>query len=188
MVILKLLGSKMEYNKKEQLLDKVSGLKYMNPSEQGLYHNKALDTACVHIKEFFDSEFVPEVPQYVADWYEDNKGNLDYNLWNFIMDLDEQEPSEFINWFNRSNEAFKTIVNMKQFGYKLKKEKKYSVNIKGVVTNTKSLKHNTNLDKWYMGRLDEFEGVKTYHTKEELISGGFSGVFNNPMFEVKEVE
>ena len=77
---------------------------------------------------------------------------------------------------------------MHQFGYKVKTEKRYSVKIKGVVTNSKSLKHNTNLDKWYMGRLDEFEDVKTYHTKEELISGGFSGVFNNPMFEVKEVE
>lgn len=188
MVILKLLGSKMEYNKKEQLLDKVSGLKYMNPSGQGFYHNKALDTACVHIKEFFDSEFVPEVPQYVIDWYEENKHNLDYNLWNFIMDWDEQEPSEFINWFNRSKEAFKTIVNMKQFGYKLKEEKKYSVKIKGVVTNSSTLKYNTELGKWYMGRFNEFEGVVDYHTKEELEKGGFGDVFENPLFEVKEVK
>lgn len=36
-----------------------------------------------------------EAPQCVADWYEENKDNLDYNLWNFIMDWDEQEPSEF---------------------------------------------------------------------------------------------
>lgn len=74
----------MEYNKKEQLLDKVSGLKYMNPSGQGFYHNKALDTACVHIKEFFDSEFVPEVPQYVANWYEINKFDLEFNIWSYI--------------------------------------------------------------------------------------------------------
>lgn len=178
----------MEYNKKEQLLDKVSGLKYMNPSGQGFYHNKALDTACVHIKEFFDSEFVPEVPQYVIDWYEENKDNLDYNLWNFIMDWDEQEPSEFINWFNRSNEAFKTIVNMKQFGYKIKEEKKYLVKLKGVIDGTKVLKHNMNDDSWYLGISFESKDLKDIHTKEELEAGGFSEVFENPLFEVKEVE
>ena len=129
MVILKLLGSKMEYNKKEQLLDKVSGLKYMNPSGQGFYHNKALDTACVHIKEFFDSELVPEVPQYVIDWYEENKVNLDYNLWNYIMDWEDTEEDSFKRWVNNSKDAFQTIINMHQFGYKNKEEKKYLVKL-----------------------------------------------------------
>lgn len=62
------------------------------------------------------------------------------------------------------------------------------MNIKGVVTNSSTLKHNTELGKWYMGRLDEFEGVVAYHTREELVKGGFGGVFDNPMFEVVEVE
>ena len=60
--------------------------------------------------------------------------------------------------------------------------------IKGVVTNSSTLKHNTELDKWYMGRLDEFEGVVAYHTREELEKGGFGDVFENPLFEVKEVK
>lgn len=179
---------KMDYNKKEQLLDKVSGLKYMNPSGQGFYHNKALDTACVHIKEFFDSEFVPEVPQYVIDWYEENKHSLDYNLWNFIMDWDEQEPSEFINWFNRSNEAFKTIVNMKQFGYKLREEKKYSVKMVGLSNNLSYLNYDSINGEWYFNDADNGHAVGTYHTKKQLEDAGFSNVFDNPMFEVKEVE
>lgn len=119
----------MEYNKKEQLLDKVSGLKYMNPSGQRLYHNKALDTACVHIKEFFDGELVPEVPQYVVDWYEENKDNLDYNLWNYIMDWEDTEEDSFKRWVNNSEDAFQTIINMHQFGYKIKNEKKYLVKL-----------------------------------------------------------
>lgn len=119
----------MKYNKKEQLLDKVSGLKYINPSEQGSYHNKALDTACVHIKEFFDGELVPEVPQYVADWYEENKDNLDYNLWNYIMDWEDTEEDSFKRWVNNSKNAFQTIINMHQFGYKIKEEKKYLVKL-----------------------------------------------------------
>ena len=178
----------MDYNKKEQLLDKVSGLKYMNPSGQGFYHNKALDTACVHIKEFFDGELVPEVPQCVIDWYEDNKCNLDYNLWNYIMDWDEQEPSDFHNWFNASNQAFKTIVNMEQFGYKVKKEKKYIVRVKGVTNDTCVLKFYKDTGRWVMGTTAFFSRARVYHTKYELETGGFSGVFDNPVFEVKEVE
>ena len=133
------------------------------------------------------------VPQFVADWYKENKDDFETNLFR-TGDLipscyEEGELSDFEEWLvDEHTKPFQTLVNMHQFGYKVKTEKRYSVKIKGVVTNSKSLKHNTNLDKWYMGRLDEFEDVKTYHTKEELISGGFSGVFNNPMFEVKEVE
>ena len=134
-----------------------------------------------------------QVPQFVADWYEANKDDFETNLFRTV-DLipscyEEGELSDFEEWLvDEHTKPFQTLVNMHQFGYKVKTEKRYSVKIKGVVTNSKSLKHNTNLDKWYMGRLDEFEDVKAYHTKEELISGGFSGVFNNPMFEVKEVE
>lgn len=119
----------MEYNKKEQLLDKVSGLKYMNPSGQGFYHNKALDTACVHIKEFFDSEFVPEVPQYVANWYEEHKGNLDYSLWSYLVDWEYTEEDNFKRWVNNSKEAFQTIINMHQFGYKVEKVDLYRVKL-----------------------------------------------------------
>ena len=133
------------------------------------------------------------VPQFVVDWYKENKDDFETNLFRTV-DLipscyEEGELSDFEEWLvDEHTKPFQTLVNMHQFGYKVKTEKRYSVKIKGVVTNSKSLKHNTNLDKWYMGRFDEFEDVKTYHTKEELISGGFSGVFNNPMFEVKEVE
>ena len=178
----------MKYNLKEQLFDKIGGLEFVNPDEYGAKYNKGVREAKAIVVSFFNKELVPEVPAYVADWYEDNKGNFDYNLWNFIMDWEEQEPSEFINWFNRSKEAFQTIINMHQFGYILKEEKKYSVKIKGVVTNSSTLKHNTELDKWYMGRLDEFEGVVAYHTREELEKGGFGDVFENPLFEVKEVK
>lgn len=178
----------MEYNKKEQLLDKVSGLKYINPSEQGFYHNKALDTACVHIKEFFDSEFVPEVPQYVADWYEDNKGNLDYNLWNYIMDWEYTKEDNFKKWLKNSKEAFQTIINMHQFGYKIKKEKKYKVKFKNVQKGSESFKFDTIIGKWYFGFNQESSTTRLYHTKEELIEAGFEEVFDSSLFEVEEAK
>lgn len=180
----------MEYNKKEQLLDKVSGLKYMNPSGQGgFYHNKALDTACVHIKEFFDSEFVPEVPQYVANWYEINKFDLEFNIWSYIFNWKDQSDSSFKTWMGyTNNKPIQTLMNMKQFGYKVKEAKKYHVRMKGVSDNSCVLKFYEDTDRWIMGTTTHFSDARLYHTKDELDAGGFSGVFDNPVFEVKEVE
>lgn len=178
----------MKYNKKEELFDKINGLKVIGATLKESWFNKGVIESFERTERFFNRELVPEVPQYVADWYESNKKNLDYNLWNYIIDWEDTEEDSFKRWVNNSKDAFQTIINMHQFGYKIKEEKRYSVKIKGVVTNSKSLKHNTNLDKWYMGRLDEFEDVKAYHTKEELIRGGFEWVFSCEGVEVEEVQ
>lgn len=119
----------MKYNLKEQLFDKIRGLEFVNPDEYGAKYNKGVREAKARVDSFFNKELEPEVPQYVADWYEENKVDLDYNLWNYIMDWEDQEDDVFKNWFNNSKEAFQTIINMHQFGYKIKKEKKYLVKL-----------------------------------------------------------
>lgn len=176
----------MKYNKKEQLFDEINGLMINNTCSKENWINKGISEVFKRTENFFNKELVPEVPQYVVDWYEENKDNLDYNLWNYIMEWEDTEEDSFKRWVNNSKDAFQTIINMHQFGYKIKEEKKYSVKIKGVVTNSSTLKHNTELGKWYMGRLDEFEGVVAYHTKEELEKGGFGDVFDSSLFEVEE--
>lgn len=119
----------MEYNKKEELFDKITGLKNVRQGVPENWYNKGVDDSFKYIKNFFNKVFVPEVPQYVADWYESNKKNLDYNLWNYVYDWEDQEDSEFQSWFNNSKEAYQTIINMHQFGYKIKNEKKYLVKL-----------------------------------------------------------
>lgn len=64
----------------------------------------------------------PVVPQFVADWYEKNKNNLDYNIWNYVYEWENQEEDEFRNWFNHSSEAFQTLINMHQFGYEIEEK------------------------------------------------------------------
>lgn len=129
-----------------------------------------------------------EVHQYVADWYENNKDNLDYNLWNYIIDWDQHEPCEFIKWFNRSSEAFQTIVNMHQFGYKVKEKKKYTVKMAGLCNNLSYLNYDSIDNEWYFNDANNGLTVRTYHTKKQLEEGGFGEVFGNPAFEVTEVE
>jgi hypothetical protein len=177
----------MEYNKKEQLFDKINGLMINNPCLKEKWINKAISEVFKRTEDFFNKELVPEVPQYVADWYEENKVNLDYNLWNYIIDWEDTEEDNFKRWLNNSKDAFQTIINMHQFGYKVKGEKKYKVKFKNVVKDSSCLKYGV-VGKWYFGFNQESSTVRLYHTKEELEAGGFGGVFDNPMFEVVEVE
>lgn len=176
-------------NKKEQLLDKVDELRYLESGEHTFWYNKAVFSACKCIEEFFNDELVPEVPQYVADWYEEHKDNLEYDIWEYIFHWGKQQNSEFYEWMNHANNnPFQTLANMNQFGYKIKKEKQYIVELKGVANGTKALKYNKHSGTWYMGTVHESTDLRLYHTKESLDSFGFSNVFDNPMFEVKEVQ
>lgn len=128
------------------------------------------------------------VKQFVADWYEENKHDIEYNLWNYIMDWDEIEDDEFKNWFNNSKESFQTIINMHQFGYTIDKEKRYLVKMKGVTDQTRTLKHNIDIETWYFGNPNNYEDVNAHHTRKELEEAGFGWIFSCEGVEVEEVE
>lgn len=119
----------MEYNLKEQLFDKINGLKITDPNLKETWFNWGVKDAYERVEMFFNKELVPEVPQYVANWYEENKKNLDYNIWNYIMDWEDIEEDSFKRWVNNSKDAFQTIINMHQFGYKIENGKKYLVKL-----------------------------------------------------------
>ncbi|WP_339011910.1 DUF1642 domain-containing protein [Lactococcus garvieae] len=66
---------------------------------------------------------IPEVPQFVADWYEENKGSLDYMIFETCRDLTDEPTDEFETWFgNDKNKSITTLVNMKN-GYTIEKSK-----------------------------------------------------------------
>lgn len=72
----------------------------------------------------------PVVPQLVAEWYEKHKDGLEYYIWEYINEWDNQEQDNFFDFMNY--DAFKpiqTLVNMHQFGYSIQKEKLYTVEI-----------------------------------------------------------
>ena len=127
------------------------------------------------------------VPQFVADWYEGNKNNLDYNILNYVCGWEDQEEDGFKNWFNHSNKAFQTLVNMHQFGYTVEKEKRYLVKMKGMDKEFTMLKSDEIRGSWFLGSVTEYSYTKTTHTRKELEEAGFGEVFNSPLFEVEEV-
>lgn len=125
----------------------------------------------------------PVVPQFVADWYEENKDSFDYNLWEYLTDWKEEEPSNFKNWINDRSNAFQTLVNMHQFDYTVEKEKRYEV----ILCNGQSLKtvyrqggDRLDFEKVY-GDLERF-------TRKQLEDAGFGWVFNCEGIVVREAE
>ena len=75
----------------------------------------------------------PKVPQVVADWYEEHKDNFEIYLSelcrNFTFNR-EQLNAKLANWYEQlENKPIQTLVNMHQFGYEIKKEKLYTVEI-----------------------------------------------------------
>lgn len=145
-----------------------------------------------HAEDLYDSFFPkPVVPQYVADWYEEYKERFDFYLSEFLCDWygeDHNDNSPFSVWFGENWDAIQTLVNMHQFGYEVKEETKYKVRIKGVSES----KNYLNLDvdnKWYFLASEyEVKGFETKFTRQQLEEAGFGEVFDNPMFEIEEVE
>ena len=71
----------------------------------------------------------PVVPQFVADWYEEHKDNFEYNIQ--CLCVHGGLPVRKIQtWFdNEDNKPIETLVMMHKFGYIVKKEKLYTVEV-----------------------------------------------------------
>lgn len=126
------------------------------------------------------------VDKFVADWYEEHKDDLDYSIWNVLTSIAKltRKESTIKNWIDDTEDAIIILVKMHLFGYKVKKEKKYTVKI----TKTGQYLYCVDNDFTFVTYVRPDDNPRIYHTKDELESGGFSGVFDNPMFEVEEVE
>ena len=150
--------------------------------------SKAGRLSMSYAEDLYDSFFEkPVVPQYVADWYEKNKKDFDYNLWDYLTSWNRQKGSDFKEWIN-NNDTFQTLVNMHQFGYEVEKEPRYTVRVIGIDHTTSFLNYNTQSTDWYVGTLGQTRYYRTHHTRKELEEAGFGWVFSCEGIEVKEVE
>lgn len=161
----------------------------MNKDEAVQKLAKVARISVAYAEDLYDS-FIPKpvVPQYVADWYEDNNGDLNGARFIMVRLWDEKSRnSDFYRWFRKDKEAFQTLVNMHQFGYEVEKEPRYTVRIKGVDGYATHLNENLDNHEWFFASDDEIKGYRIKHTRKELESNGFGWVFNCPGVEVKEV-
>lgn len=133
-----------------------------------------------------------DVPQFVVDWYEEYKDNLEYNIWDWMkynLEPKKRENAQFSKWIaSTENHPVETLVSMKLFGYSVDKEKKYIIKLKNVQKGSESFKFDKVIGKWYFGLNQESSTARLYHTKEDLVNAGFEWMFNCPGIEIEEVE
>lgn len=145
-----------------------------------------------HAEDLYDSLFEkPVVPQYAADWYEENKEDFETNLFNDIYNISNVYPGdnlgEFADWLMADDShALTTLVNMHQFGYEVEKEPRYMVRVKGISGNNSYLNQEDGED-FLFADSEEFGDFRAKFTRKELEANGFGWVFNCQGVEVKEV-
>lgn len=164
-----------------------------NEAVQKLARQALISTA--HAEDLYDSFFEkPVVPQYVADWYEENKDDFEINLIQSICEAvdgyDKRSSSKFEDWLmSEDTDVLTTLVNMHQFGYEVEKEKRYIVKVKGIAEAYNRLNYNTVQKMYSISTTTELGGVYIIKfTRKELEKAGFGEVFDNPMFEIEEVD
>lgn len=87
----------------------------------------------------------PVVPKFVADWFEENKDDIDNAIFGYLVFWEERyTDSVLYQWFAKSeNNPIENLIRMKD-GYEIEKEPLYTVTI--------------NLDRKYHLVVDEGDG------------------------------
>ena len=123
---------------KQELIGKLKSLLEM-PSEIEGYdfdygHDFGIRRAIVLVKQLDEPARLPEpkpleidkpvVPQFVADWYEKSKDDLEWNLYEFCVEFHKRELPDILHeWFaNNKNKPIETLVMMHKFGYEVGEE------------------------------------------------------------------
>lgn len=168
---------------KQELIEKIRALPYdEGVSVDTLKINRA---GLIKLIDQLDEPKEVVVPQFVADWYEEYKDNLEYNIWDWMkynLEPKKRENVIFSRWLGKTaNNPVETLVKMKLYGYTVEKEPKYTVKIKSV---NQYLVRNTDED--FLGFLQS--RLKSKFTRKELEEAGFDWVFDCTGIEIEEVK
>lgn len=174
---------------KQELIKEIKGLEYHNASKRTWVDRGIV----LDLIEQLDEPQKVTVPQFVADWYEENKVDFEGNLFRCIDCIpglyDEEELNDFEEWvIDSRTKPFQTLVNMHQFGYTVEEEKRYYVRLKGVDENYNYLNCIKHLNAWCLTEIKKDRKFRTEHTKEQLEESGLGWVFDCPGIEIEEVE
>jgi len=80
--------------------------------------------------EQLDEPQKPVVPKFVAEWFEDNKDDLDNAIFGYLVFWEERDTDSVLyQWFAKSeNNPIETLIRMKD-GYEVEKEPLYTVEL-----------------------------------------------------------
>lgn len=134
------------------------------------------------------------VPQFVADWYEKHKDNLEYNIWDWMkynLEPKKQENVIFSQWLGKTvNKPVETLIKMKLYGYEVEEKLKYTVKVKAVLGQYLGRYYLNNeelIPQFIRTQYTGKEKLPTF-TRKELEEAGFGWIFSCEGIEVEEVE
>nr|DAQ16043.1 MAG TPA: Protein of unknown function (DUF1642) [Caudoviricetes sp.] len=135
----------------------------------------------------------PVVQQFVADWYEEHKDDLEYNIWEWFVHGNKKGfigyKKKFLTWLNSARgNPIQTLVNMHQLGYEVEEEKRYLVKVKNVLKRQGALNRNKKSGRFIFSNPEENSLYDTKFTRKELEEAGFGWIFSCEGIEVEEVE
>ena len=168
-------------NKQEVISKLKSAIPKNNIDDYQRGEAAGLNFALLLLAELDDPE-KPVVPKFVADWYEERKDYFDFNIYGFYKYFYSQGKHEKVKkWLdNAENKSIETLVKMKLYGYEVEKEKLYFASFRDT---NQYLGWNEELGEWFMSCSPFTSGVEqTQETWEDV------GIWNNPAFEIKEVD
>ena len=91
-----------------------------------------IDVIKSEFKDWQPPKKLVEVPQIVADWFENNEDDLSFKIWGYLINWKLQDKkSDFFKWMKKESECIEILIRM-QDGYTVKKEQLYEVIINGL--------------------------------------------------------
>jgi gp178 len=175
--------------KKQKLIEKIEAL----PAEDYKYKPYVDKKVVLGLVRQLDEPQKVKIPQFVVDWYEENKDDFEGNLFRCIYEIykkrNDNELTKFEEWIiDGKTKPFKTLVNMHQFGYEVEKESHYVIKLKGVPKEASFLKYASIIQEWYFGAEEYSSDREIKHTRKELEEAGFGWVFDCEGIQIEEVE
>ena len=176
----------------KELGDDYGSMKYRSGYEQGKLEGAWVGNQLKDADKIRRELNQVKVPQFVADWYEENKDDFEGNLFRCVYNItsifDGAKLNEFEKWFLiASTKSFQTLVNMHQFGYEVEKEKRYRISM----PKARNYKNHAQILCEKDGKMfwcGEWHSFRAEFTSKELEEAGFGWVFDCPGIQIEEVE
>ena len=96
---------------------------------RAIYFNDGINAGIAVMKKL-DEPQRPVVDSFVAEWFEENKNDLDNAIFGYLVFWEERDTdSDLYQWFAKSeNKLIETLIRMRD-GYEVEKEPLYCVKI-----------------------------------------------------------
>lgn len=139
----------------------------------GHYKDKFPELSIVKYKAPVDNRV--KVQECVAEWYENNKDNLEIRLFNVIADMSKygKATTEFEKWIDkRDTSSFETLIRMKLSGYTvIEEEPKEPLYYIKLIKNSYEgyLNLNIKTGELFIAGKPEYEYFRTKFTKDEIL-------------------